>query len=121
MKFDVPKQDFKLFVKCNHLIFLHNLTTKKAWRKSLRHAPIKENLIVKIEISYSNSYLILILVLCILRVEVGPAAHPVGAAIEGSDVAYGVETCPAGETCGIKQWASCDRSKAICNNQLGQA
>lgn len=24
---------------------------KKAWRKSLRHAPIKENLIVKIEIS----------------------------------------------------------------------
>ncbi len=36
------------------LIFLH--TTKKAWRKSLRHAPIKENLIVKIEISDSNSY-----------------------------------------------------------------
>ena len=29
---------------------------KKAWRKSLRHAPIKENLIVKIEISDSNSY-----------------------------------------------------------------
>ena len=80
MKFDVPKQDFKLFVKCNHLIFLHNLTTKKAWRKSLRHAPIKENLIVKIEISYSS------LVLCILRVEVGPTAHPVVAAIEGSDV-----------------------------------
>ena len=30
--------------------------TKKAWRKSLRHATIKENLIVKIEISDSNSY-----------------------------------------------------------------
>ena len=114
MKVDVLFQDIN--------VSLHN-PTKKAWRKSLRHAPIKENLIVKIEISYSNSYsgtnsyLILILVLCILRVEVGPAAHPVGAAIEGSDVAYGVETCPAGETCGIKQWASCDRSIAICTNQ----
>ena len=111
MKFDVPKQDFKLFVKCNHLIFLHNLTTKKAWRKSLRHAPIKENLIVKIEISYSS------LVLRILRIEVGPTAHPVVAAIEGSDVAYGVETCPAIETCSTEQWASCDRSIAICTNQ----
>ena len=114
MKVDVLFQDIN--------VSLHN-PTKKAWRKSLRHAPIKENLIVKIEISYSNSYsgtnsyLILILVLCILRVEVGPTAHPVGAAIEGSDVAYGVETCPAGETCGIKQWASCDRSIAICTNQ----
>ena len=36
--------------KCNNLFSLHN-PTKKAWRKSLRHAPIKENLIVKIEIS----------------------------------------------------------------------
>ena len=96
--------------KCNNLISLHN-PTKKAWRKSLRHAPIKENLIVKIEISYSS------LVLCILRIKVGPAAHPVGAAIEGSDVGYGVETCPAGETCGTEQWASCDRSIAICTNQ----
>ena len=34
-------------------VSLHN-PTKKAWRKSLRHAPIKENLIVKIEISYSS-------------------------------------------------------------------
>ena len=57
------------------------------------------------------------LVLCILRVEVGPTAHPVVAAIEGSDVAYGVETCPAGETCGAEQWASSDRSIAICTNQ----
>lgn len=73
---------------------------KKAWRKSLRHAPIKENLIVKIEISYSS------LVLCILRINVGPTAHPVVAAIEGSDVAYGVETCPAGETCGAEQWGT---------------
>ena len=97
---------------------------KKAWRKSLRHAPIKENLIVKIEISDSNSYsginsylILLFLVLCILRVEVGPTAYPVVAAIEGSDVGYGVETCPAGETCGTEQWASCDRSIAICTNQ----
>ncbi len=68
------------------LIFLH--TTKKAWRKSPRHAPIKENLIVKIEISDSNSYsgTNLFLVLCILRVEVGPTAHPVVVAIKGSDV-----------------------------------
>ena len=95
------------------------VTGKKAWRKSLRHAPIKENLIVKIEISDSNSYsgTNLFLVLCILRVKVGPTAHPVVAAIEGSDVAYGVETCPAGETCGTEQWASCDRSIAICTNQ----
>ena len=48
MKFDVLFQDIN--------VSLHNLTTKKAWRKSLRHAPIKENLIVKIEISDSNSY-----------------------------------------------------------------
>ena len=73
--------------------------------------PIKENLIVKIEISYSS------LVLRILRIKVGPTAHPVVAAIEGSDVGYGVETCPASETCGTKQWASCDRSIAICTNQ----
>ena len=82
-------------------------------------SPIKENLIVKIEISNSDSYsgTNLFLVLCILRVEVGPTAHPVVAAIEGSDVGYGVETCPAGETCGTEQWASCDRSIAICTNQ----
>lgn len=92
--------------KGNNLILLHN-PTKKAWRKSLRHAPIKENLIVKIEISYSS------LVLCILRVEVGPTAHPVVAAIEGADVGYGVETGPAGETCGTEQSASGDRSIAI--------
>ena len=103
MKVDVLFQDIN--------VSLHN-PTKKAWRKSLRHAPIKENLIVKIEISYS------FLVLCVLRIKVGPTAHPVGAAIEGSDVGYGVETCPAGETCGAKQWASCDRSIAICTNQL---
>ena len=84
---------------------------KKAWRKSLRHAPIKENLIVKIEISYSS------LVLRILRIEVGPTAHPVVAAIEGSDVAYGVETCPAGETCGTEQWTAGDRSIAISTYQ----
>ena len=80
---------------------------KKAWRKSLRHAPIKENLIVKIEISYSS------LVLRILRIKVGPTAHPVVAAIEGTDVGYGVETAPAGETCSTEQWASGDRSIAI--------
>jgi hypothetical protein len=110
MKVDVLFQDIN--------VSLHN-PTKKAWRKSLRHAPIKENLIVKIEISDSNSCsgTNLFLVLCILRVEVGPTAHPVVAAIEGSDVGYGVETCPAGETCGTKQWASCDRSIAICTNQ----
>ena len=112
MKVDVLYQDIN--------VSLHN-PTKKAWRKSLRHAPIKENLIVKIEISYSNSgtnsYLILILVLCILRVEVGPTAHPVGAAIEGSDVAYGVETCPAGETCSSKQRTAGDRSITVCANQ----
>lgn len=84
---------------------------KKAWRKSLRHAPIKENLIVKIEISYS------FLVLCILRVEVGPTAHPVVAAVEGADVGYGVETGPAGETCGSEQWASGDRSISVCTYQ----
>ena len=107
MKVDVLFQDIN--------VSLHN-PTKKAWRKSLRHAPIKESLIVKIEISDSNSYsgTNLFLVLCILRIKVGPAAHPVGAAIEGSDVGYGVETCPAGETCGIEQWASGDRSIAIC-------
>ena len=67
--------------------------------------PIKETLIVKIEISDSNSYsginsylILLFLVLRILRIKVGPTIHPVGAAIEGSDVGYGVETCPAGET-----------------------
>ena len=64
---------------------------KKAWRKSLRHATIKENLIVKIEISYSS------LVLRILRVEVCPTTHPIVAAVEGSDVAYGIETGPTGE------------------------
>ena len=116
MKFDVPKQDIKLFGKCNHLIFLH-IIHKKAWRKSLRHAPIKENLIVKIEISDSNSGTNLFLVLCILRIKDGPAAHPVVAAIEGSDVGYGVETCPAGETCGTEQWAAGDRSITICTNQ----
>ena len=88
-----------------------SITQQKAWRKSLRHAPIKENLIVKIEISYSS------LVLCILRIKVGPAAHPVGAAIEGSDIAYGVETCPAGETCGSKQRTAGDRSITICAYQ----
>ena len=93
--------------------------TKKAWRKSLRHATIKENLIVKIEISDSNSYsgTNLFLVLSILRIKVGPTIHPVVAAIKGSNVGYGVETCPASETCGTKQWASCDRSIAICTNQ----
>ena len=89
---------------------LHDTQQKKAWRKSLRHAPIKENLIVKIEISYSS------LVLRILRIKVGPAAHPVGAAIEGSDVGYGVETCPAGETCGIEQWAYGRKSVAFFGN-----
>mgnify|MGYP004701423555 FL=1 len=95
-------------------------TPKKAWRKSLRHAPIKENLIVKIEISYSNSFsgTKLFLVLRILRIKVGPTAHPVVAAIKGTDVGYCVETCPAGETCGTKQWASCDRSIAICTNGI---
>ena len=46
---------------------------KKAWHKSLRHATIKENLIVKIEISDSNSYsgTNLFLVLRILRIKVG--------------------------------------------------
>ena len=87
------------------------VTGKKAWRKSLRHAPIKENLIVKIEISYS------FLVLCILRVEVGPTAHPVVAAVEGTDVGYGVETCPAGETCGSEQRTAGDRSITICTYQ----
>lgn len=105
------------YKKCYCLIFLH--TTKKAWRKSLRHAPIKESLIVKIEISDSNSYsgTNLFLVLCILRVKVGPTAHPVVAAIEGSDVGYGVETCPAGETCGSKQRTAGDRSITVCANQ----
>ena len=88
-----------------------SIIQQKAWRKSLRHAPIKENLIVKIEISYSS------LVLCILRIKVGPTAHPVVAAIEGSDVGYGVETCPAGETCGTEQWASGDRSITISTYQ----
>ena len=110
MKVDV------LFQEIN--VSLHN-PTKKAWRKSLRHAPIKESLIVKIEISDSNSYsgTNLFLVLCILRVKVGPTAHPVVAAIEGSDVGYGVETCPAGETCGSKQRTAGDRSITVCANQ----
>ena len=38
---------FRLF--CLLLLSLHDTKQKKAWRKSLRHAPIKENLIVKIE------------------------------------------------------------------------
>ncbi len=45
---------YKNYRENRHLIFLINALhnpTKKAWRKSLRHAPIKENLIVKIEIS----------------------------------------------------------------------
>ena len=110
MKVDVLFQDIN--------VSLHN-PTKKAWRKSLRHAPIKESLIVKIEISDSNSYsgTNLFLVLCILRVKVGPTAHPVVAAIEGSDVGYGVETCPAGETCGTKQRTAGDRSITVCANQ----
>lgn len=110
MKVDVLFQDIN--------VSLHN-PTKKAWRKSLRHAPIKESLIVKIEISDSNSYsgTNLFLVLCILRVKVGPTAHPVVAAIEGSDVGYGVETCPAGETCGSKQRTAGDRSITVCANQ----
>ena len=110
MKVDV------LFLDIN--VSLYN-PTKKAWRKSLRHAPIKESLIVKIEISDSNSYsgTNLFLVLCILRVKVGPTAHPVVAAIEGSDVGYGVETCPAGETCGSEQRTAGDRSITVCANQ----
>lgn len=110
MKVEVLFQDIN--------VSLHN-PTKKAWRKSLRHAPIKESLIVKIEISDSNSYsgTNLFLVLCILRVKVGPTAHPVVAAIEGSDVGYGVETCPAGETCGSKQRTAGDRSITVCANQ----
>ena len=110
MKIEVLFQDIN--------VSLHN-PTKKAWRKSLRHAPIKESLIVKIEISDSNSYsgTNLFLVLCILRVKVGPTAHPVVAAIEGSDVGYGVETCPAGETCGSKQRTAGDRSITVCANQ----
>ena len=92
--------------------------------------PIKENLIVKIEISHSNSgtnlFLVLgnsysstnlFLVLGVLRVEVGPTAHPVVAAIEGSDVGYCVETYPAGETCGSKQRTAGARSITICANQ----
>ena len=47
MKVDVLFQDIN--------VSLHN-PTKKAWRKSLRHAPIKESLIVKIEISDSSTY-----------------------------------------------------------------
>ena len=110
MKVEVLFQDIN--------VSLHN-PTKKAWCKSLRHAPIKESLIVKIEISDSNSYsgTNLFLVLCILRVKVGPTAHPVVAAIEGSDVGYGVETCPAGETCGSKQRTAGDRSITVCANQ----
>lgn len=110
MKVDVLFQDIN--------VSLHN-PTKKAWRKSLRHAPIKESLIVKIEISDSNSNsgTNLFLVLCILRVKVGPTAHPVVAAIEGSDVGYGVETCLAGETCGSKQRTAGDRSITVCANQ----
>ena len=79
MKFDV------LFLDIN--VSFHN-PTKKAWRKSLAPCPNKENLIVKIEISYSS------LVLCILRVEVGPTAHPVVAAIESTDVSYCIEAGP---------------------------
>ena len=92
---------------------------KKSMAQITAPCPNKKNLIVKIEISDSNSCsgTNLFLVLCILRIKVGPAAHPVGAAIEGSDVGYGVETCTASETCGTKQWASCDRSIAICTNQ----
>ena len=110
MKIEVLFQDIN--------VSLYN-PTKKAWRKSLRHAPIKESLIVKIEISDSNSYsgTNLFLVLCILRVKVGPTAHPVVAAIEGSDVGYGVETCPAGETCGSKQRTTGDRGITVCANQ----
>ena len=107
MKVDVLFQDIN--------VSLHN-PTKKAWRKSLRHAPIKENLIVKIEISDSNSGTNLFLVLRILRIKVGPTAHPVVAAIEGSDVAYGVETCSASETCGTEQWAYGQKSVAFFGN-----
>ena len=104
MKIEVLFQDIN--------VSLYN-PTKKAWRKSLRHAPIKESLIVKIEISDSNSYsgTNLFLVLCILRVKVGPTAHPVVAAIEGSDVGY------AGETCGSEQRTAGDRSITVCANQ----
>ena len=66
---------------------------------------IKEKLIVKIEISS--------LILCILWVEVGPTAHPVVAAVEGSDVAYSVETCPTCEGSGTEQWTAGDRSVTI--------
>ena len=45
--------------------------------------PNKKKLIVKIEISYSS------LVLCILRVEVGPTAHSVVAAIEAKNIGFG--------------------------------
>ena len=109
MKVDV------LFLDIN--VSLYN-PTKKAWRKSLRHAPIKESLIVKIEISDSNSYsgTNLFLVLCILRVKVGPTAHPVVAAIEGADVGYGVETCSASETCGTEQGAYGQKSVAFFGN-----
>ena len=91
MKVDVLFQDIN--------VSLHN-PTKKAWRKSLRHAPIKESLIVKIEISDSNSYsgTNLFLVLSILRIKVGLTVHPVVAAIKGSNVGYGIKTCPASET-----------------------
>ncbi len=87
---------------------------------TLGHAPIKENLIVKIEISYSNSFsgTKLFLVLRILIIKVGPTAHPVVAAIKGTDVGYCVETCRAGgSSCGTKQWASC-YSIAICTNGI---
>ena len=83
--------------------------------------PNKENLIVKIEISNSYAYNricpILILVLCVLWIKVGPAAHPVVAAIEGTDVGYGVETGPTCETCSTEQWAACDRSISISTYQ----
>nr|WP_303256639.1 hypothetical protein [uncultured Prevotella sp.] len=45
--------------------------------------PNKKKLIVKIEISYSS------LVLCNLRIKVGPTAHPVGAAIEAKNIGFG--------------------------------
>ena len=85
MNVDVLKQDIN--------VSLHN-PTKKHGANHCAMPPIKENLIVKIEISYSNSYsgTKLFLVLCILRIKVGPTAHPVVAAIEGSDISYCVET-----------------------------
>ena len=87
---------FVVVAKKKAITSFPSITQQKNMAQITAPCPIKENLIVKIEISYSS------LVLCILRVEVGPTAQPVVAAIEGANVGYGIETGPAGETCGSK-------------------